>query len=339
MLAMPTSSLRCAALRCAAVAVVLALAPAAAAQEAACRTAFDDAEATYRNGDFDETIERLQTCLNREAFSTQDQGRAHRLIGLSYIGKAQEQDARAAVRALLDLAPGYQPDPILDPPPFVALVDEMREEKQRAAAQAPRAVPLPSPTARASTTTGLALGGALRGTSFANEDGSNGGGGVQLGLGYGVSQNLSVRVQLGFSGLSDDEADVSYVLGEAAMGGRFSFGSPQSRFVPYAEATGSYQTSSTLGLGSVFVQLDDGTTVLLEDVELDYAGPGVAVGGGLLYFLTPTLALDIGLSAVFSSLTVTVSADDAFGGRASSDESDSFTTVHLGAGFSLNLNR
>src|SRR6056297_557789 len=121
----------------------------AAAQN--CDAALDDAGEQYRSGYFDEAIELLTDCLEQNAFDADERRRVYRLLGLSYIGKDREQDARAAVRSLLEVAPDYQPDPALDPPPFVALVEEMN-----------RNVPAPpvepsesSPTRLASVTKGF----------------------------------------------------------------------------------------------------------------------------------------------------------------------------------------
>jgi tetratricopeptide (TPR) repeat protein len=110
--------------------LALALAPDPARAQA-CASALPRAEADYRAGRFDEAIDRLERCLDANAFQADERRQAYRLIGLSFIGKDREAEAREAVRNLLLAAPDYRPDPNLDPPPFVALVEQERRADPR----------------------------------------------------------------------------------------------------------------------------------------------------------------------------------------------------------------
>ena len=98
------------------------------AQEMICQEELSEANALYTNGRFDESIERIDVCLAKENISVAERRTAYRLKGLCFIGKGAEVDAKGAVQYLLELFPNYQPDPVQDPPDFVMMVNEMKEE-------------------------------------------------------------------------------------------------------------------------------------------------------------------------------------------------------------------
>lgn len=98
------------------------------AQDMQCQEELSQANALYTVGRFDEAIERVDACLEKESLSDMERRTAYRLKGLSFIGKGVEVDAKASVRLLMELFPNYEPDPVQDPPDFVSLVNEMREE-------------------------------------------------------------------------------------------------------------------------------------------------------------------------------------------------------------------
>lgn len=109
-----------------------------------CTTALETAEGHYFAARFDAAITLIETCLERRAFDTDEQQQAYTLLGQSYFAKRQEEQARAAVRALLDLLPDYEPGPELRPS-FRQLVEEIKasmqeeeEEPASAAEPAPR---------------------------------------------------------------------------------------------------------------------------------------------------------------------------------------------------------
>jgi tetratricopeptide (TPR) repeat protein len=272
------------------------LATPAAAQARRCGTALADAEEHYRSGYFDRAIERLDACLDADELDAEERRQAYRLIGLSYIGKDREQEAREAIRALLEVAPDYQPDPALDPPPFVEMVAEVKRQR-------PATPGGPQPAAQRLLSTNRGFQGALRGqgTSYSDDGGSLSGGGAEVSLGYGLSPTLAVLLKLGGSSLGDGVS-----VGNAGLGGRFHLGGGQRRLVPF------------LGAGAVFQT----ATVESGGLSADFSGPGGEVEAGLLYFLSPSLALDGGVSALFSSLE-----NNAVG-------SFSATTVNVGFGVS-----
>ena len=104
--------------------------PAALAQELTCQERLNQADAQYKVGQFEEVIVLLSTCLENEGFGEEERQQAYRLLGLSYLGNDLVGDARRAIRNLLELVPNYQVNPEQDPPMFVDLVDDVREEMQ-----------------------------------------------------------------------------------------------------------------------------------------------------------------------------------------------------------------
>lgn len=107
------------------------------AQATSCAEQLNLAEQAYLQGQFDDTISYADQCLNNQAITRPERQLAFRLKGLSYIGKGLETDARESVRELLEFAPSYTVDPVQDPPTFVQLIEEMRQEiaqKQEVAA-------------------------------------------------------------------------------------------------------------------------------------------------------------------------------------------------------------
>ena len=96
--------------------------------QAGCTEELSQAEERYNLGRFDEVIGLVNTCLEKEGVPDVELRQAYRLMGLSYLGKRLEGDARTSIRQLLELVPNYEPDPDLDPPPFIAMVEYVRSE-------------------------------------------------------------------------------------------------------------------------------------------------------------------------------------------------------------------
>lgn len=125
--------------------IVLALWPAAsgwAQPRDKCTEEYARAESTYLEGNFDEAIRLLQTCLDREDLFEDEAVRVYRLMALVHVNRGDFDQAQLALVNLLGRSPGYEPDPVEDPPAYSALV---RLVKEQLAAQQPLQPPLQEP--------------------------------------------------------------------------------------------------------------------------------------------------------------------------------------------------
>ncbi|MBN2367174.1 MAG: hypothetical protein JXL67_13480 [Calditrichaeota bacterium] len=102
-----------------------------AQSQGVCEKQLADAEQRYNTGRFDEAIGLITECLGKPGLTEQEKMKAYRLLGLSYIAKDYLEDARTAVKKLLDMVPNYQSDPVQDPPPFTKMVEEVKVEQQQ----------------------------------------------------------------------------------------------------------------------------------------------------------------------------------------------------------------
>ena len=97
-----------------------------------CEKNLAEAEEKYNSGRFDEAIALIRECLGKTGLSEQEKMKAYRLLGLNYIAKDYLDEARLAVKKLLDMVPNYQTDPIQDPPPFTRMVEEEKQKQPTA---------------------------------------------------------------------------------------------------------------------------------------------------------------------------------------------------------------
>lgn len=98
--------------------------------QSVCAKNLADAEQRYNTGRFDDAIGLITECLGKKGISEEEKMKAYRLLGLSYIAKDYLEDAKTAVKKLLDMVPNYQSDPVQDPPPFTKLVEEVKEQQK-----------------------------------------------------------------------------------------------------------------------------------------------------------------------------------------------------------------
>lgn len=161
-------------------------------------------------------------------------------------------------------------------------------------------------SAQSSNTEKLFLQVTLDGQGLAyNEDDfsdGDGGGGLSLRAGWGVSR--VVTLYAGFGGARMDEEMDSFIgneydWGTAEVGARFNL-LPSRRFVPYLD-----------------VALR-GVSATDDDLDFDFTGGGIALGGGASYFISPSVALDAAFrigggsfeDVEFGSLATDIDEDD-----------------------------
>ena len=252
---------------------LLCLAGPVAAQT--CASALDRAEEQYRSGSFDSAIAGLDRCLQGTTFTPEQRQQAFRLVGLSYIGKNREAEARDAVRALLEVAPDYRADPAIDPPPYVAMVDEVRRTTPRRTLASGAARPV-------SAAPGLSVALRGQGTTYSEDGDSASGGGGDVVVGYGFSPRLGAYVRLEGSGL-----DGGFTLGSVGVGGRYYVGGGERKLVPFVGAGATFQSLSISSGG----------------ITASVTGPGGEAEAGLLYFFSPSLGVDLGVAGQVATLS------------------------------------
>ncbi len=276
--------------------------PAATAQTT-CATALADGQNAYDDARFDDAVRVLERCM--AALPVAEQRTAYRLMALSHLGNGNQTGAQDAVRNLLRVDPGYRTDPATDPPAFARLVQDVR-------ASGPATVTsMPSVTSfyRKYAVEHAWLFRAVRAGLHVYHH--------QRGLRIGFRGRRRCD---DFAGLRH-HAPVSrfsrtwarrrwlprngdnYTHSEVGLGLRYHFGSAASKLRPYVQISGVQQTAT--------FPIPTGTG---GSVDVDVTGVAGRLGGGVLYFFSPTLALHGELN-VSSGEYSEVSAQGETGGR------------------------
>ena len=276
--------------------VALGLALPFAARAQACSEALEQADDLYVRAAFDEAITLLTDCLENNQLSGEDRAKAYRLVGLSYIGKRQMEEASLAASELMAIQPDYQPDPVNDPPSWQRLVDEAEPAETTTPDPAPsdpvRAAPPPQQDPITSPPTSPSLGALfvqlhLNSSAIIDEDEDTfSGGGFKLG--FPLTPAL-----IAFGGLTvalvqpeeDLLVDANFRLTMLNLGAQFNIGASRRSFVPYFVAAYTRQSLS--------VDVDD----------VDAAtGNAFTAGAGAMYFFTPPPSIGLGLDLTFGGL-------------------------------------
>ena len=257
---------------CFAAASFLASATNSSAQSSVnCDLEMREANDLYARGQFDQTINLVDQCLTMEGIPEQERRAAYRLKGLSYIGKGLEGDAKASVRALLDFAPNYQPDPVLDPPDFVSLVAEIRAERgpepQQATSNPPSTQSNQANFDREGFTLLLSLGLGYQAIDGESETGL---GGLNIGLGGFINDNLAVMGRISGTNVSESEASIEVSLLSGTFGVTLQYWINDKLYVEGGPGLGFARVEvSVSGFGSA---------------TEDETGFGFIVGGGFVLF-------------------------------------------------------
>jgi hypothetical protein len=155
----------------------------------------------------------------------------------------------------------------------------------------------------------------LTGASLETENGEQeSGGGVGLSLGWGISRRVALFVggDITEVDINNPDFDGSFFFVMLDLGVRVSFRAPEHKLVPYA----------VVALTGMAANADVRLTPFTSS-EVELTGGGLTLGGGVQYFVIPTLALDaqlLGTGGSFSEIRIgSVSSDidevDATAGR------------------------
>jgi len=127
------------------------------------------------------------------------------------------------------------------------------------------------------------------------------GGGLGVALGYGFNDRVALYLNVDGAQIEYDEdeevEDDSYTAVTADLGVRMNFGNEGMKLRPYINAA-----FSGLVLG------EEGE-IAGEEIVSTISGGGLTVGGGLQYFFSRNLALDVGLQATQGAFT-DIAVDD-----------------------------
>lgn len=109
-----------------------AVRPTVAQEASPCEEALGAAESAYLNGNFDEAIRLISPCLDRSDVPEEQAVQAYRLLSLAHLQQDELPEARAAIVDIFSIRPGYEADPVEDPPSYVSLVSIVRSDVQPA---------------------------------------------------------------------------------------------------------------------------------------------------------------------------------------------------------------
>lgn len=141
-----------------------------------------------------------------------------------------------------------------------------------------------------SGTSGIFLGASLNGSAIKaddlNEDAESGGG-LTLQLGYGFTKNFALFLE--GTGSSMQTEGSSWGLGHFDIGARYHFANPSRSVVPFLEAA----FTGRAGVEDDAILIDDLGNPYTGNLEI--SGTGFTFGGGLLFFLNQSVALNTGL--------------------------------------------
>jgi|GEM_PF-1254415 len=244
------------------------------AQVSNCDQEMKEATDLYALGRFDETITLIDQCLDKQGVADEQRRAAYRLKGLSYIGKGLEGDAKASVRRLLALVPDYQPDPVLDPPDFVSMVDEVKSEMEGSGQPSPATTSEPRVIRsndvgpdREGFTFLLSIGVGFQAAEGESESGL---GGLNLGLGGFINDNLAVLGRISGTTVSEEQSGIEASLISGTLGLTLQYWLNDRVFLEAGPGLGFARAEiSIAGLGSD---------------TADETGFGLILGGGFVVF-------------------------------------------------------
>lgn len=101
-----------------------------------CDDRYTTAQEAYYAADFETAAELLRECVGKRSLSDSLRVQMYRLLGFVHLGRNEPKAARLAVESLLDLRPGYTPNPDEDRPDYVALVRKAKASRRAEATTA-----------------------------------------------------------------------------------------------------------------------------------------------------------------------------------------------------------
>ena len=118
------------------------------------------------------------------------------------------------------------------------------------------------------------------------ESDTQSGGGMGLNLGYGFNETVAAYIEFSGAEIDPDEGE-NYVLAHVDLGAIFTVGAPTSKL------KGNFMVALN---GRAF-ELDQ------PGLDVEGSGGGLTAGGGILYFFSRSVALDLNLLLSFGEIT------------------------------------
>jgi len=173
-----------------------------------------------------------------------------------------------------------------------------------------------------SNTSKLILGLELNGTSATSKDlnvGTASGAGLTLRIGYGFTPVFALLFEGAAATVNGDNAD--WEVGHFDFAARFHFAKATRAVVPFLDVGLTGRSATTHD-----AQFDNGSGGTYQG-DAEVSGSGLTLGGGLLFFFSPKLALSTGLKWTVGEIS-TVRVNNI---SVSGFEADATTTrVNLG---------
>ena len=172
------------------------------------------------------------------------------------------------------------------------------------------------PVAARSHTQGINLGIHANGSShkFDDSDVTESGSGLGLRLGWGFSNTFMLYAQADAASIGSADGNGDYALAHVDLGARFTFGNAASAWRPYLDIAANGR----------------GAAQTIEGSDVTITGAGIAGGGGVQYFMTRWLGLDVGLKFTSGKYTEATIDDESF----DIDDSDRALSTRVNIGLS-----
>ncbi len=91
-------------------------------------SSLNDADKNYQSGNFEETVNIINKCIN-SGFNDQQKVQGYRLLAKTYLALDNDSIANRSVNELLMINPKFQPDYLTDPPKFIKIIEKIKKLK------------------------------------------------------------------------------------------------------------------------------------------------------------------------------------------------------------------
>jgi hypothetical protein len=115
--------------------IFLPLADTSSAQTLSADSLIGQARKSYFEGDFDQAIALIKTCLQETTPDSLGLQEAYKILAQAYLAKNYNSAAKEVVVKLLAVNPHYGPTIEQEPPSFVKLVEQVKMEQKPAQTQ------------------------------------------------------------------------------------------------------------------------------------------------------------------------------------------------------------